>query len=214
MSEIAHRVHRQWPLVSGLAVLLLAVTLGLVISLRGNGALGIDAEWMDEIVEHRSGLWDAPSLVMNFLGGGWFVWTVLAAITVTFLALRRPWTAVYFALASLLSSVLVHVLKASFGRLRPEQIFISLDSGSFPSGHVAAAATLAAALAIILWHRWVFVAGTVYVVLRALSRTYLGAHWLSDTIGGLLVGVATAIIVWAPLALWVQIEAKRTSVGA
>ena len=34
----------------------------------------------------------------------------------------------------------------------------------------------------------------------ALSRTYLGAHWLSDTIGGLILGAGIAVIVWAPLA--------------
>ena len=77
---------------------------------------------------------------------------------------------------------------------------LSIESGSFPSGHVANAATLAALLAIILWRWWVVVAGAVYVVLMALSRTYLGAHWISDTVGGLLIGAGVALIVWAPFA--------------
>jgi undecaprenyl-diphosphatase len=33
-----------------------------------------------------------------------------------------------------------------------------------------------------------------------LSRTYLGAHWVSDTVGGMLVGAGMAVIVWAPFA--------------
>jgi membrane-associated phospholipid phosphatase len=40
----------------------------------------------------------------------------------------------------------------------------------------------------------------VWALAMALSRTYLGAHWLSDTIGGLILGAGVAVIVWAPLA--------------
>ncbi|HZK59394.1 MAG TPA: phosphatase PAP2 family protein, partial [Cryobacterium sp.] len=39
-----------------------------------------------------------------------------------------------------------------------------------------------------------------WVAVMMLSRTYLGAHWLSDTVGGLLLGIGVAIVVWAPLA--------------
>ncbi len=46
--------------------------------------------------------------------------------------------------------------------------------------------------------------GAAYVVLMLLSRTYLGAHWLTDTLAGMLIGAGVAIIVWAPFAvkLW------------
>lgn len=199
-SEVTHRIHRRRRLITGGSALALGILLGVVITLRGNAALGVDAEWMEEIVEHRSTLWEVPSFVMNVLGGG-LVATVLAvAITVVFVLLKRPWTALYFALTSLVSSGLVQLLKALLGRDRPAEIMLSIESGSFPSGHVANAATLAALLAIILWRWWVVAAGAVYVVLMALSRTYLGAHWVSDTVGGLLIGAGVALIVWAPFA--------------
>ena len=56
------------------------------------------------------------------------------------------------------------------------------------------------ALGIIFPKVWVWIAGLFYTVLMLLSRTYLGAHWLSDTLGGLLIGVGVALIVWAPFA--------------
>jgi undecaprenyl-diphosphatase len=50
------------------------------------------------------------------------------------------------------------------------------------------------------------VAGAGYVVLMALSRTYLGAHWVTDTIGGMLVGGAVAVLVWVLFARRLRAE--------
>jgi undecaprenyl-diphosphatase len=111
-------------------------------------------------------------------------------------AAKRPWHALYFLVASAASAGLVQLLKAVFDRARPADILVHVDAGSFPSGHVANAATIAVALGFILQRTWVWVAGVAYVVLMALSRTYLGAHWLSDTIGGALLGAAVALLVW------------------
>jgi membrane-associated phospholipid phosphatase len=204
MSESERRsrkVQRFWPLVSAFGAVLLGVLIGVLIMLRGAGnPLGVDTEWMDEIVEHRSPVWEVPSLVMNALGGGLIgVLVVPLTIIATLCLFRRFWAALYFAGASALSAGLVQ-LKGLFGRARPPEILVSADFGSFPSGHVANAATMVVALGIILQRTWVWIAGAVYVVLMLLSRTYLGAHWLSDTVGGLLLGVGVAVIVWAPLA--------------
>jgi undecaprenyl-diphosphatase len=95
---------------------------------------------------------------------------------------------------------LVQLLKALFDRPRPEELLVMTDAGSFPSGHVANAATMAVVLAIVIGRWWVWFAGIAYVVLMALSRTYLGAHWVSDTVAGALIGAGIAVIVWAPLA--------------
>jgi membrane-associated phospholipid phosphatase len=163
---------------------------------------------MAEIVEHRSPLWLVPALVMNYLGGGVLgVVVVPLGILAALFLFRRPWAALYFAIAEVASAGLVQVLKVSFGRARPGDMIVQADFGSFPSGHVANAATMALALAIIFPRVWVYVLGIVYTVLMMLSRTYLGAHWLTDTVGGLLVGVGVAVIVWAPLAARLQQEA-------
>jgi membrane-associated phospholipid phosphatase len=183
--------------IAGLSALALVLGIGGLIAFRGT-PFGFDAEWMDEILEERAAWLTIPSLVMNFLGGGWFaVFVVPLGVAAVFLLRRRPWEAMFFILGSAASAGLVQLLKTVFGRARPETILIHVDEGSFPSGHVANAATIAVMLGLIFRHVWVWAAGVVYVVLMALSRTYLGAHWISDTVGGALLGAAVAALVWA-----------------
>jgi membrane-associated phospholipid phosphatase len=161
----------------------------------------VDGEWMDDILEVRGPVGEAISRVFDFLGGGWFaIWLVPVVLAVIFLIARRPWAALAIIVVSAVSAGLVQVLKALFGRARPEHILLDLDSGAFPSGHAANAATLAVLIALLVGRWWIALVGAVYVVLMALSRTYLGAHWLSDTVGGALLGASIALAGWAILA--------------
>ena len=188
--------------------LVLFAGLAVLASIRGV-TNDVDSDWMEEILEHRSPLWLGPSLVMNFVGAGWFAFALPAAIAVVFLIIRRPWTALYIVLTSALSAGIVQLLKVVVGRHRPTFELVQIDSGSFPSGHSANAATLATVLFVIFPRVWVWIVGLLYTLAMMLSRTYLGVHWLTDTIGGLLLGVAIAIIVWAPFASRLQRERYR-----
>jgi undecaprenyl-diphosphatase len=104
-----------------------------------------------------------------------------------------------------LEAGLVALLKLAFARARPEGAILAASEGfSFPSGHTAAAATLACALVWMGMRRWrhrglvaLLVAGTLWVALMAASRVTLGVHYLSDVLGGAGVGLMVAAAVFA-----------------
>ncbi|KQV06312.1 phosphatase PAP2 family protein [Leifsonia sp. Root112D2] len=197
------RIARLWWVVSAVGALLLVILLAAVIFYReADKPFGFEVEWMGELVEARAPVWTIPALVFNWVGGGISsIVIVPLAIIGGLLLWRRPWAALYYAIATIVSATVVVIIKNIVGRPRPTDILVQPDFGSFPSGHSANAALIATTLGIIFWRTWVWVTGTVYTLLMMLSRTYLGAHWISDTIGGMLVGVGIAVIIWAPLAL-------------
>lgn len=205
----ARRFGRRVPLVSGAAAVVIAILLGVLVMARaGTAPFDLDEEWAEDLVELRGPIGDVFAFGMNALGGGLVAVFVVPSVTAIVLLLaRRPWAALYFIVASALSAGVVQLLKQSFRRARPEDILVVSDTGAFPSGHVSNAATIALAISVIVPTIWVWAAGAAYTVLMAVSRTYLGAHWVTDTIGGALVGAGVALVLWALFAT--QLERER-----
>ncbi|MWB99843.1 phosphatase PAP2 family protein [Agromyces seonyuensis] len=190
---------RRGRIAAGIVALVAAVLVGVLVV--GRTANTIDEAWMRGVLAIRGPVGEWLALVMDTLGGGVVgVFLVPVGIALALLAARRPWAACFSIVAAASSALVVQILKQVFGRARPEDMLVQSDYGSFPSGHTANAATIAVTFAVLFPRVWVIVAGAAYTVLMALSRTYLGAHWLSDTLGGALVGAGTALLVWAAFA--------------
>lgn len=140
----------------------------------------------------------AVAKALNFLGGTYCNWA-LRIVVLAILVWRRNWVHLgAFVLAIVLSEALIGPTKAFLDRPRPEDSLVGTSGASFPSGHAVAAAVTAVGLVIVLVHaghrRWVWEQqAAFYASLMALSRTYLGAHWLSDVVAGGFVGSAIAI---------------------
>ncbi|WP_312653073.1 phosphatase PAP2 family protein [Proteiniclasticum sp.] len=108
----------------------------------------------------------------------------------------------YAAVALIMSSVTVGIMKNKIRRKRPFESIIELkslkigvDQFSFPSGHTTAAFCLAVTSALVTEGH---IASTVYLVLAlivAISRVYLGVHYPSDVIAGGVIGTFYAILV-------------------
>lgn len=189
-------------LIIGLVLIVLSCALGFWIFTRGENPFAIDVWWNAFVADLYSPILTGFSRVMNWVGAGWFaVLAVPIGGAVALVLLRRPWAAAYFLAAQAVSAGAVQVLKHLFGRVRPEDIIVVSDYGSYPSGHVANSATLAVAAFVIFPRVWVAVVGGVWVVLMAFSRTYLHAHWLSDTVGGAMIGAGAALLVAAVFAV-------------
>ena len=78
------------------------------------------------------------------------------------------------------------------------QNFRDVDGYSFPSGHSSNAAATYLGTSVAYWdkkQRWMLPVAIVISLLVALSRTYLGAHYPSDVVCGLALGVGLVFLV-------------------
>jgi membrane-associated phospholipid phosphatase len=158
-----------------------------------------DDAWLRLMVSGRSAPVTAVAKIFNWLGLVYVTLPVRIVIA-GFLALRRQWWHLAaFAAAVVLSEVLIGTLKGAYDRARPPGSLVVTSGASFPSGHsVAATVTVVAAVialvppgrARVAWGA----AAAVFSVLMALSRAYLGAHWPSDALAGVLLGASCALL--------------------
>ena len=158
----------------------------------------IDDGFLEAMVDARFAplVWLAEA--MAFAGSVWVNWPVRVVVMVL-LGVKRRWLQLSaFVLAVATSEPLIGLLKALYERPRPPEGLLSTDSFSFPSGHAVAGAVTAVGIVIVLLppgpRRWRWeVQAAVFAGLMALSRTYLGVHWLSDVVAGTLLGVTVAV---------------------
>jgi undecaprenyl-diphosphatase len=159
--------------------------------------LAVDNRWTDglRLRPAQRGL-RAAAAVLAHSGDSWFWGAGLVLLIWRGDPGQRLWALqLLLAIAGLAAVVLA--IKFTFRRRRPEgewgSIYRMTDPHSFPSGH-AARAFLIAALVIAWGPSWLAPIVVVWAPLAALARVAMGLHYLSDIVGGAVVGLAAALV--------------------
>ncbi|WP_082399322.1 phosphatase PAP2 family protein [Gordonia phthalatica] len=186
---------------------LMAVVAGIGLFMKG-GPTGVDRAVLNAVETTRdAGMTHVVSLLSDVFSPGLVpVWALCAAAYLLYRD-RRVHRA-FAVLASVAgAAVVAEVIKMIVARPRPpavDQIPAYEATMSFPSGHVTGTAALLVALALVgsaaasRTARIVAVSGAVVATcFVAWTRLYLGVHWLSDAVAGLVVGTASAVLVVA-----------------
>jgi membrane-associated phospholipid phosphatase len=182
----------------------LLATVGLMASVVPAGPVDVDQRWSEAMHDIEAPLLHDLALVFNALGRG-LGWALSVTAVAFVLVIARRWLAlVAFGLTQTVTSLSSAVLKGLVGRPRPPHGLVHPVGSSFPSGHAAYAGATCVALVLLFTvpgprRRSWSVLSVIGIVGMAWSRTYLQVHWLSDVIGGSLLGVGVALLVFAGL---------------
>jgi len=149
---------------------------------------------------HQNSFFDG---LIIFLAGYLQYFLIILAI-ILFFAKEKDWRrqlhilSVFLLSAILSRGLITEIIRFFYHRPRP---FLSLNltplihdfSNSFPSGHMTFFFVLA--LSIFLLNKkwgWFFVAG---VILMGLGRIFVGVHWPSDILGGILIALLSYFLI-------------------
>ena len=160
------------------------------------------------VVAHRTGWLTGVFRVVTWLASVVVIVPVGLIVAIFFVWRRHRWGPLALLTAAIGGAAAsYYLIKALVGRPRPPPaIWIGHFSGAaFPSGHATQSVACYATLAVILGagrsaraKAALWSAAVLIALIVGASRIYLGAHWLTDVLGGYALGtwlVAVIVIV-------------------
>lgn len=195
-------------LTGGAGLVVVALVLAWVLTAVGAASTGeLDASvW---VTEHRFEPLTSVSTFIDVAVQPVCVYVLMGLAVLVFWIGGRGWDLVTEVILFLCSWGSTSLAKVMFRRDRPpappvDRIVALHDPNSMPSGHTAAAAALTAALTLTAWYargsvKAALAIGIPLVVLVALSRVVVGAHYIGDVTVAMLLSAGTSLLVVALL---------------
>lgn len=199
----------------GLAVVLVAVPFStLTFQVLDGGALtrldGRLADDLNERIHRHPAVLDAVEAV-SFWGRALVLAAIVALVVAALWRAGRTRTAVFLVVTSIGGGLVSSAVKVAVDRPRPvvDHPVSSAFGKSFPSGHTLSSTVVYGAILLALWpvlrpaaRSVAVVLTTVLVVAVGTSRLLLGVHFLSDVVGGFVLGLAWLAGSAAAFAVW------------
>lgn len=160
------------------------------------------------LASQRSLLWRA-AVILAHSGDSW-VWAIGVGLVWLFRIGGPGWHtfSAVLEISIVIQALSVFALKRLIHRQRPSGewggIYRVIDPHSFPSGH-ATRAILLVVIGLSLgpaWFGWLMV---IWAPLVCISRVLTGVHYLSDILGGMVLGLLMGLLMVAISPLWMQL---------
>ncbi|HJU89288.1 MAG TPA: phosphatase PAP2 family protein [Gemmatimonadaceae bacterium] len=191
----------RWGLLIGGWILTLMLAAALALSLVSTGDWGVGLPWEHSVLrafDDPLPRWlDIVMLIVPWFGTN-ITLLPITLLTAAWLYWRKHRSDLAAHLVATHAGVFALTMlgKMLFDRPRPAlwEHRGQFAHASYPSGHLIASVAILFTYAVLLhrargW-RWPFVVAAVILLISAYSRIYLGVHWPSDVIAGLLMGAA------------------------
>jgi len=122
--------------------------------------------------------------------------------TFAWLSYQRYWhAALHWLAVGLLAISCTEIIKHLLHTARPIGLIQTPNGFSFPSGHSTLSAAFFGGLAVLLtrmranYWRWIaYSIASIAAIAIMISRLYLGAHWLTDVVGGAFLGYGCVLL--------------------
>lgn len=199
---------------------------GLAIKTIGEFALGDRLVKADDAIlrafaSWRTGWLNGTAVDFTALGSGTLLVIATTAVFLMLITTRDLYGAIHLALAGIGAGVLTTFFKSYFARPRPEVVerLIQVASFSYPSGHALGTAACYFSFAMVARRhlprhvsREVLIGFSLLMIaLVGLSRVYLGVHYFSDVVSGMLIGVGWSLLLAGAFSVHERARMRRST---